>query len=191
MYIDLSLPIIVDTSETQVNAREEALMRVGHLGTHLDHLLKSTIPLEYVKSRAVKFDVTLFSQKRAVEPGDFPLESVQAGDFVIFQSGAIQRHGYGSREYLDEYFELSWESIDRLIERKIRFIGIDARGVRRNQEHRKADMRCEQAGVFIIENMNNTEQLPTEQSFVIYTQCFDLGGTGLPCRMTAEVNVPV
>jgi kynurenine formamidase len=186
MFIDLSLPIGADSSATQANAREEALMRLGHQGTHLDRLLKTVIPLEYVRSRAVKFDVEAFSSKREVTLEDIPLERIQGGDFVIFHTGGIKRHGYGSRAYLDEYFEISWKAIDWLIKRKIRFIGVDARGIRGNHEHRQADELCEQGGVYVIENMNDTALLPATGAFTAYSFCFDLGSSGLPCRVIAE-----
>jgi hypothetical protein len=52
--------------------------------------------------------------------------------------------------------------------------------------HPKADKRCEQAGSYVIENMNNTEKLPTLAPFTIYTAVFNMGGTGVPCRVIAE-----
>lgn len=188
MFIDLSLPIVIDESEWQTDSREESLMRLGHKGTHLDRVLQTTVPLSYFKSRAIKIDVSTFSQQRAIEPADLPFDQIQPGDFVLIHSGAIQRHGYGSRAYFEEFFELSWAVVDQLIERQIHFIGIDARGIRQNTEHREADARCEQAGIYIIENMNQTDKLPALTPFTVYTTCFDLNSTGVPCRVIAEVD---
>ena len=187
-YIELSLPLAADQTEWQANNREENLMRLGHKGTHLDKVLGSTVPLDYFKSRALVIDVSAFCQSRAVEAADIPWEQIHTGDFVLFHSGAMQRHGYGSRAYLDEYFELSWPVIDALIERKVRFIGLDVRGVRQNAEHREADARCEQGGVYVIENLTGTERLPVLSPLTIYAMCFDLGGSGVPCRVIAELK---
>jgi kynurenine formamidase len=187
MYIDLSLPVSPDGAAPETTARERSLMDFGHKGTHLDRLLGTTLPPDYVKSRAVQFPVDGFSANRPVTPEDIPLDRIRGGDFVLFHTGAVKRHRYGSRAYLDAYFELSWEVIDALIDKKIHFIGIDARGIRANREHREADERCERARVYVIENLQNTELLPALEPFVLYAFCFDTGGSGLPCRVIAEV----
>jgi kynurenine formamidase len=187
-FVDLSLPLAGDESELQADGREEALMRLGHKGTHLDRVLRTKVPLEYFKSRALAFDVRALARDRAVETGDLPLELVRAQDFVLIRTGAMERHGYGSRAYLDEFFELSWAVIEQLAERKVRFIGVDARGIRRNAEHAEADARCERSGIYVIENMTGTEKLPLASPFTIYVMWFDLGGTGIPCRCLASLD---
>jgi len=187
-YIDLSLPWAADETGFEANDREEALMRLGHRGTHLDRVLRTRVPLEYFKSRALAFEVGAFCRDRAVELADLPWELVRARDFVLIRTGALERHGYGTRAYLDEFFELSWEVIDKLIERQVRFIGVDARGIRRNAEHAEADARCERSGIYVIENLAGTERLPSASPFTMYVMCFDLGGTGIPCRCLAELD---
>ena len=107
---------------------------------------------------------------------------------MIFHTGALVRHAYGSKGYLEEFFELSHEVIDRLIARRIRFIGLDARGIRGGEEHREADARCERGGVYVIENLAATEHLPACVPFVVYAACFDSGGSGVPCRVIAEIT---
>ena len=91
-HIDLSLPLIIDASELQLNDRVDNLMRLGHKGTHLDRVLRTDVPLEYFKSRAVMFDVSEFSQNRPVELTDLPLECIRNDDFVLIHTGAMQRH---------------------------------------------------------------------------------------------------
>lgn len=185
MFIDLTLPLGAEPQEN-ANQRAAGLFRLGHHGTHLDRLLRSVIPIEYCRSRALLFDVSAFSRERPVEARDIPLEMVMPGDFVLFRTGAIQRNPYASRGYLEEYIEFSWELLNSLLAKKIRFIGLDARGLRQNEEHRKADTLCEEAGVFVIENLTNLQMLYAEREFVIYTAWFDGGGTGLPCKVVAE-----
>jgi kynurenine formamidase len=187
MYYDLSLPFAGGRMDMQVNDREKALANAGHHGTHLDRLLHTQIPLEYFKSRAIKIDVSAFSRARTVEVTDLPLEDIRSGDFVFIHSGAMRRHGYGTRPYLEEFFEISWEALEALLSRKIRYIGVDSRGIRPNQEHAEADTRAEKAGAYVIENMNNTELLPGLTPFTAYTVTFDMGGTGIPCRVIAEL----
>jgi kynurenine formamidase len=187
-YIELSLPPALDASGLQADSREDALMRLGHKGTHLDRMLRTTVPLEYFKSRAVAFDVSAFSQSRPVALADVPATHIRAGDFVLIRTGAMQRHGYGARAYMDEFFELSWEVIELFIERKVRFIGIHARSIRQNEEHREADARCEQAGIYVIENLACVEAAPMLSPFTVYAVWFDMGGTGIPCRVIADTT---
>ena len=188
MFFDLTLPIRKDDADGTASERDRVIMRLGHYGTHLDKVCGSTVPLEYVRSRGLMFDVSAFSRTRTVEWEDIPGSLVEPADFVIFRTGALLRNPYGSKGYLEEFFELSHEVIDRLIACRIRFIGLDARGVRRGEEHRKADARCERGGVYVIENITGTEQLPVSVPFVVYTACFDSGGSGVPCRVIAEIT---
>ena len=187
MLIDLSLPLEKAPAEG-ARQRESDLFRLGHYGTHLDRLLGSAIPLDYFKNRALLFDISAFSQQRPVRVNDLPLELLREGDFVLFHTGALLRNPYASKEYLSEYIEFSWELLDALLRKKVRFIGLDARGLRRNEEHRVADTLCEESGAFVIENMANTELLPERRPFTVYAACFDAGGTGLPCRVFAETD---
>lgn len=185
MFIDLSLPLR-EMHEENTGQREADLFRLGHHGTHLDRLLGSTIPLEYCKSRAILFDVSDFSSRRSVECDDVPLDLVRKDDFVLFRTGAMLRNPYASKDYMKEFIEFSWEMIERLLAKDIRFIGLDARGLRMNEEHRKADTLCEKAGTYVIENIANTERLPPAAPFTLHTAWFDAGGTGMPCKLIAE-----
>lgn len=188
MFFDLSLPLKPNSASLDSGTeRETELFRSGHFGTHLDRVLKTDVPLEYFKSRAIKIDISSFSNVRPVTLQDIPESLVQAGDFVLFHTEAIVRNPYASRGYMEEYIEFSWELIDFLLGRRIHFIGLDARGVRQNQDHREADIRCEKAGAYVIENLTGTGQLPVNTPFVIYVSCFNLGGTGIPCKVIAEL----
>ena len=184
MLVDLSLPL--KAAPEGASERESGLFKLGHYGTHLDRLLGTAIPFYYFKSRGLLFDVSRISTERPVERLDIPLEMIQPGDFVLFHTGAMARHGYGGKAYMAEYIEFSWDLLHAILDRRIRFIGLDARGLRRNEEHRQADIACEEAGAFVIENLMNTGQLSPQVPFTMYTAWFDTGGTGIPCRVTAE-----
>ena len=187
MFVDLSLPLAGIPEDGAHREREKDLFRLGHYGTHCDRLLKTEIPLEYMKSRAVKLDVSEFSRFRPVLADDIAADLIQPGDFVLLHTGAMGRNPYASKAYLDEFIEVSWECITLLLEKRARFIGLDARGLRRNEEHREADTLCERAGTFVIENLANTGALPEKTPFTLYAAWFDTGGTGVPCRAVAEL----
>ena len=119
-----------------------------------------------------------------------PLDMVRQNDSVLFHTGAMLRNPYASKEYLAEHIEFSWDLITALLEKDIRFMGLDARGLRMNEEHRKADMLCEDSGTFVIENLTNTELLLVNTPFMLYAAWFDSGSSGLPCRVIAEIPPP-
>ena len=187
MLIDLSLPLTNPSAEN-VKQRDADLFQLGHYGTHLNRLLNSTIPLNYFISRALLFNVSDFAQHKSVESEDVLLEIIEPGDFIIFHTGAMGRNPYASKAYLDEFIEFSWDLLTSLLEKNIHFIGLDARGLRRNEEHRQADILCEESGTFVIENLNQTELLPYNRAFTIYTSWFDTSGTGIPCKVIAELD---
>lgn len=186
MLEDLTLPL-ENTAQKDLAQRERDLFRLGHHGTHLDRLLGSTIPLEYFKSRALLFDVGTFFCERPVESRDIALDLIRAEDFILFRTGALSRNPYASPGYLKEFVEFSCDLLHDLLARKIRFIGLDCRGLRRNGEHREADLLCEKSGVFVIENMAVTKDLPEKSPFTIYAAWFDTDDSGIPCRVVAEL----
>ena len=187
--IDLSLPLRKPELDS-VGQRDAELFRQGHYGTHLDRHTVDAVPLEYFKSRALLFYLGAFSAQRPVEKEDVPLDMVRQNDSVLFHTGAMLRNPYASRGYLAEHIEFSWDLITALLEKDIRFMGLDARGLRMNEEHRKADMLCEDSGTFVIENLTNTELLPVNTPFMLYAAWFDSGSSGLPCRVIAETSTP-
>ena len=69
MFIDLTLPIRKEDAGSAASERDRAIMRLGHYGTHLDRVCGTTVPLEYVCSRGLLFDVSAFSRTRMVEYG--------------------------------------------------------------------------------------------------------------------------
>jgi kynurenine formamidase len=183
MLIDLSLPVAA-ADQAGAEGRDAALARLGHAGTHLDKVLGTTVPLEYFRSRGLLFDVR--GREGEVGVGDIPLDLAQPGDFILFRTGLLAEHGYASAAYMKAPFALAWELIAALERLRVRFIGVDARGLRNGAEHRQADERCERAGIYVVENMNNLDQLPATTAFTAHAAWFDFGGTGIPCRVLAE-----
>ncbi|MCA1945661.1 MAG: cyclase family protein [Desulfovibrio sp.] len=193
MLIDLSLPVrtniplSVMEEKTPAAVRAADLIAQGHVGTHVDRLLGSEIPLEFSRPRALCFDVRPWSDTREIVREDLPLTLLQPGDAVLFHTGAMARHGYGSAAYLAHPLVLSWEVINELLQRKVRFIGVDAGGLRPGEDHRAVDEHCERGGAYVIENLRQLEDVPVGTAFTLQVAWFDAGGTGLPCRVVAEV----
>ena len=193
MFVDLTLALVRrkdDSGDDGISGRDRDIMSKGHYGTHLDRHLEQPVPLDYFKSRGLAFDVSAFCHSRPILAGDVSCELLEPGDFAVFHTGALLRNPYGSKAYMGGFIEFSWELIDSLLERRVRFIGLDARGLRMNAEHAEADIRCEKTGAFVIENLANTQQLPFGAPFIVYAASFDTNGTGIPCRVIAEIPGP-
>lgn len=190
MLLDLTLSIEMnDPVVGKANMDQNSFMSAGHIGTHLDTYLQSDIPLAYHARRGVVLDARGFGEAD-IDTSVLPDGAVEAGDFVIFHTGFLERFPYGTREYFRDHPQLSWALIDLLIDKKVSFIGIDAAGVRRGEEHGVADRKSEGGGVYIIENLANTTALSEaagDRSFKVFTGWTGLKGySGLSCRVIAE-----
>lgn len=186
MFIDLSLPL--EKYGTDVSERELNLFKLGHYGTHLDRLLGTQIPLSYFKSRGIVFDIRALADKNFIDVSNIDISLVQPDDFVLFYTGFTAQYGYSTKEYFDHCIEFSWELIKKITAHNVYFIGMDMCGLRRKDDHKKADTLCEEANIFVIENLINLDKLPQTAPFTVYTTSFGTGGTGLPCKVIAEIG---
>jgi kynurenine formamidase len=191
MLIDLTLRIDMnDPVVGKANMDQHSFMSAGHIGTHLDSYLQTTIPTEFYARHGKVYDARNFGE-RDVDLAILRDRPIEPGDFAIFHTGFMTRHAYGTRAYFRDHPQLSWALIDHLIEGGVSFIGIDAAGVRRGDEHGVADRRAEAGGVYIIENLANVDELSRAahaQGFKVFTGWTGLKGfSGLACRVIAEV----
>ncbi|MDR5761408.1 cyclase family protein [Caballeronia sp. LZ035] len=190
MLYDLTLSIDMnDPVVGKANMDQHSFMSAGHIGTHLDTYLQSPIPPEFCVRQGKVYDATRFAG-RDVDLSVLEGQPAEAGDFAIFHTGFLEKHRYGTREYFKDHPQLSWELIDHLIGAGVSFLGIDAAGVRRGDEHGVADRRAEEGGVYIIENLNNIGELARaaqDGDFRIFTGWTGLRGfSGLSCRVIAD-----
>ena len=153
MLIDLTLSA-EDCRSLLEEARkkENAFVATGHIGTHLDTYEKTAIPLTYFRNRGVVCDVR---DRAEIDLDDVALSLVKEGDFVLFYTGRIEEHPYGTKAYGKDHPQLSHGLIEALIAKNIHFIGVDCQGIRRHEEHTPADRLCEKNGVYVIENLKN------------------------------------
>ncbi len=187
--LDLSIPYdqLGDVS-TPEGMRAQELFKRGHYGTHIDIHLKTTIPLNYANTDGVMFDVRHVGTSE-IELPDFDIEQVKQGDFVLFRTGMMEREGYGGAKYFTDHTTLSNATIDALLTRQVKIIGIDAVGVRRGKEHVDADKRCEKQGLYIIENLCQLDKLTEApvQRLRFTTMWWPLPDqTGYPCRVLVD-----
>ena len=184
--IDLSTPVSINAGQ---NALEnEKMTSLGHLGTHFD-VMDLVFPLEYTRRQGIVFNV---QNKDEISVSDIDTSLIYKGMFITFYSGFIEVEPYGSKRYFSSHPYLSLDLIEVLLQREISIIGVDFAGIRRGKEHTPMDRYCADKGVFIIENLCNLGIIlngrnSSEFTANIYPVNF-IGMSGLPCRVTAEVD---
>ena len=185
-YIDLTLQVKKTNrvyKQAEVQTKKNIVM--GHVGTHFDVYGDIQVPLDYMNTRGILFDVSHITDREIVLD-DIDLDYVKPGDFVMIRTGSIERHPYGSGLYFSNSTQFSWEVIQALAMERIRFLGIDAPDLRRGKEHIEADKLCLRYGTFVLENLTNLDKVAPEQVCKVQTMWFeDPEATGIKCRVVA------
>ena len=190
MLVDLTLTLPADfdlLSFSDDRALMKKLLDDGHIGTHFD-VVDKTFPIESFRTNGKIFDISHI-RGREVEIADLAGQSIDEGDTIIFYTGYMRQFGY-SREYADYSAELSDETVEYLLSRKIRIIGVDAAGGQKPKKHKPFDQHCADHNVFVVENLDNLEPLleRSPEPFLIYTAPLNRQDmSGLPCRVFAEI----
>lgn len=185
-YIDLTLQVkktnkLYKWAETQL--KKEIVM--GHVGTHFDVYGDIQVPLDYMQTRGVVFDVSHITD-REITCDDIDFDYIKPGDFVLIRTGCIERHPYGSGQYMKASTQFSWELIKELAMEQVKFVGIDAPDLRRGKDHEEADKLLLSYGAFVMENLTNLDQLDPEKVCKVLTMWQeDPEATGIKCRVVA------
>jgi kynurenine formamidase len=190
MLMDLTLTVPADLELLSLSDDHELIKRLldeGHIGTHFD-VVDKAFPIESFRTNGKIFDISHI-RGREVEIADLAGQSIDEGDTIIFYTGYMTQFGY-SREYAEYSAELSDETVEYLLSRKIRIIAVDAAGGQNPKKHKRFDQHCADHNVFVVENLDNLEALleRSPEPFLIYTAPLhrqDL--SGLPCRVFAEI----
>lgn len=187
MMLDLTHELNVQNFiNNDIVKSEEFIFKMGHVGTHFD-VMDKKFPLEYTKRKGKIINVSTI-RHRDICIKDINC-SIEENDFLIFKTDFIKEKSYGTKDYFENHPELSQKLINYLIEKKISLVGIDAAGIKRRPFHAEADQYLSDHNIFVIENLDNLDELYKNTSKEFYLYCFPLkmkGVTGLPCRVTAE-----
>ena len=187
MLIDLTVVI-----DKQAVASLTVPSKLGHLGTHFDVMGKE-FPLDCVKRVGRLIDISAI-RDREVRANDIPT-SIEQDEFVIFRTDYAADIGYGGPDYNHKSAELSDDVVSYLLERRVSLIGVDAASIQRPAKHRAVDERCAAQNVFVVENLCNLEVLASTAAghpFTVYCAPLNFRGlTGIPCRVVADVTLPV
>lgn len=152
-----------------LKSQENKLIAAGHIGTHIDVYNKSEIPESYIKSKGVIIDCSKYGLDEEIGMECIQGKEINNGDFIIFKTNIGEKYPYGSDIYIKNHHQLSFELIDYLINKKVRFIGIDCAGIRRGKEHVEVDIKCENNNVYVVENLNLSQVTNYEKEISVYT----------------------
>ena len=185
-YIDLTLQVKKSNrvyKQAEVQLKKHIVM--GHVGTHFDIYGEVQLPLEYMQTRGILFDVSHIKD-REITIDDVDLDYVKPGDFVMFHTGSIERHPYGSGLYFSSSTQFSWELIQELAMERVKFVGIDAPDLRKGKDHVEADKLFLKYGTFVIENLTNLSAIEPQSVCKMLTMWHeDPEATGIKCRVVA------
>lgn len=185
-YVDLTLQVKKTNrvyKQAEVQAKKNIVM--GHIGTHFDIFGNEPIPLDYMQTRGLLFDVSHIKD-REITLDDIDMDYVKPGDFVMIRTGAIEKHPYGSGLYFSDSPQFSWEVIQALALERVKFIGIDAPDLRRGHEHIDVDKFCIRYGTYVIENLTNLKEIACHEPCKVMTMWLeDPEATGIKCRVVA------
>lgn len=176
---------------------------VIHSGTHADspyHAIPEgagidEVPLDRFIGPAVRIDVRQHTRPSTPISLEQLTSSVAPGvslrgKIVAVNSGWLAKM-YGTQEYYDQYPSLSFEAAEWLIEQGIKTIAVDmavdAQAATTIEGGFGNHRRFARAGVPIIENVANLEQVPTEFEFIGFPARFYRCDGG-PVRAVAIVR---
>lgn len=136
----------------------------AHVGTHID-----TYRLSYSKRGAEEVEARILDVRGKIEIGLDCIKDIELEEFIIFRTGYMENYGYGTKDYfnIEDAPYLSIELVDRLIERKVKYIGIDLHGIRHSREHKKVDIYCEDRGVYVVENICNLDKIGDRKRLLV------------------------
>ena len=201
MLIDVSMPITPGSvfrlgsppveivtrkfrNESEGEYETVVLTMPAHTATHIDLVLSERrISPERMIGKGKLIDVT------GVSSGPIRLHDIEnqgalhKGDFVFFRTDWSKYSG------TDAYYahpELSLEVVQWLASMGVNAVGIDALGLGQDRRHGEFDRLLARSDVFVIENLANLCQVPTNE-FRVY--CFPLSIEGIdaiPARVLVD-----
>lgn len=160
------------------SAQADSVQAHGHVGTHLDCYTRQPPAGDSTLS------VHVFDCRQGM-PGaeDFRPEDVH-GRAVVFFTGALARHGYGTPAYAAAPTFLRQADLDALLACGPAFVLIDSSGIGEGSQHKAFDRQCEAAGCFVVENIRLDAGICRTMRAIRLVIAPE-GGTGRPCEVYA------
>ena len=165
---------------------EKRLCFNTHFGTHIDapaHILKGTktlsdFPIETFVGECIVIDV------RNQNPIEVDISDVKEGDIVFFYTDHIKK--LNTEEYFKDSSPVLSEALaQKLVEKKIRIVGIDSW----SPDHKpyKLHNLFLSNDVLIIENLTNLDKLVGKRCMCYILPLKVKDADGAPCRIIAQI----
>jgi arylformamidase len=186
-------PILAEANTIAKNGFAEKLLSMySHTGTHMDapaHMVAGartldSYPASAFYGKAVLVDVSACQLERIGLERLMPYESrLMEADFCVLRTGWAEK--WGSSAYFEDFPALTPDAAGWLAGLKLRAVGTDAISIDRMEDESFAVHHVLfKAGMFIIENLTNLDQVGVEFTLA----CFPLyikDADGSPIRAAA------
>lgn len=200
-YIDLSVPIneqtpiypgdpetkIAKAGDIKKDGYQDHYVSIGtHVGTHMDapaHMIDGgnnldVTPVDQFVGRGVCIPI-----KDAFNLDEIKQFDIKAGDIVLFSTGMEKL--YHDQKYFDDYPPIPEDVANYLVSKKIKMVGVDMCSP--DHEPFPVHKILLGAGILIVENLTNLDQLVGKE-FNVIALPIKLQIDGAPARVIAELR---
>ncbi|MGL4106649.1 cyclase family protein [Clostridium sp. LP20] len=131
-----------------------------HIGTHIDCYNLSTIELP----SEIEVKVIDVRNIDIIDVDILDKISIEEESFIIFRTGYLEKYGYGSEKYFNTEGSpyLTNELVDKLLDFKVKLIGIDLSGIQHGKDHVIIDKYIESKGAYVVENICNLDKVDSD-----------------------------
>ena len=131
----------------------------SHTGTHIDspyHFVKSGVSINDLPLSAVigKARVIEIVDTESIKPEELRLHRIRNGERILFKTLNSERC-WKSDEFFEDFVYISTDSLNYLVDRKVRTIGVDYLSVGGyNKNINQVHLSLLKSGIWIIEGLN-------------------------------------
>jgi arylformamidase len=147
------------TIESGDDCNVSTIFMSSHTGTHIDspyHFIKSGIAIHDLPLSAVigKARVIEIADTESIKPEELRLHRVSKGERILFKTLNSKRC-WKSDKFVEDFVYISTESLQYLVDRKVRTIGVDYLSVGGyNKNISQVHRALLKAGIWIIEGLD-------------------------------------
>jgi kynurenine formamidase len=180
---------LFQTKYLSIDKYNDHRLEVGmHAGTHIDGPMHLTESREYISDLAPEIFIApgclldVRNQPVIQWQPEFA-ESVAAGSIVLLSTGMDKV--FGNPGYFTDYPEVSAEFCQRLVDKKIKMLGLDSASPDRFPYLIHKQLLAN--GIYVIENLTNLVKLAGKRSFEVIALPLKIKANGSPARVVARI----
>jgi kynurenine formamidase len=179
---------LFQTKYLSVDKYNDHRLEMGmHAGTHFDGPMHLTESREYISDLAPDTFIApgclldVRNQQVIQWQTEFA-QSVTAGSIVLLFTGMDKE--YGKQAYFEDYPEVSAEFCQRLVDKKIKMLGLDSASPDRFPYSIHKQLLAN--GIYLIENLTNLAKLAGKKSFEVIALPLKIKANSSPARVLAR-----